>query len=160
LKTGKWQLVKQRIHDRKQEELIIPIKYKDLLSDLFKKDGEIIQETFSNIVMGIDRGQKFDALERLKELQTVFGLAKSAFPPKSLNYELFDEIQTHLINLMVAVETNNEPETKKIVDGIKSVFDVFVDTNKSLEYKDKDEYMPIIEDTGETLGGMRIYSVK
>lgn len=137
--------------------LPVPENIEPLLIDLLSDTGEKILHIFSVLAPNIRGRSKIEeVVTKLGDLQMVFGLAKKPYPIDTLNYEVYNEIQNKLIELIVAVHKNDTSEANKLASDLAEILKTIVRTNKDLGNSN----IPLVtlHDTGRTIGGLRIFT--
>jgi len=143
---------------QESESILITPKLADLVSNLVEDVTKPLS-TFSPIHELISTGNKnTDMIKSLNQLQTAFGVAKSVYPESTLNYEGFDMIQNNLIQLMNALERNDLASAKTISKEVLETLEMTSALQKEL--RSRGLRPRVLEDTGRTVGGMRVFRLQ
>jgi len=121
-------------------------------------DGKLeeIYNIFSSLKKRIiDRDPTISAT--IKDIQLVFGLVRNNLPTNTLDYEIYNEIESLFSKLHVTLD--EKKEVNSIVKEIDDALKAFVDTAKETSYINTNKI--ILEDTGQTIGeNIRIFKKK
>lgn len=140
-----------------KNEIPIPLGSIDLFQDFISKDGTLIGKVINNVVENIAKNNEELVLKTIDELYLVFSLAKKIHNPNTLNYEIFNEINEIVLELRESLKYKKQ-DSKSIAEDLRSVVEVLIQSKKDASNKGIPSI--ILEDTGEDIGGMKLFRLK
>ena len=131
-----------------------------LYKNLVNGTGESIISLFSDIHRDLkEKHEKSEVMIKgLEDIKLLFELAKRAYDKKTLNYEIYQEIESQLYKLINKLKESNFEEANNISNELMEVLKVLINTQKMI-YATSANVL-IVEDTGQKLGDMRIFKTK
>ena len=139
--------------------LPVPNDLTTLFADLTKNRGELIVTEYRVIHESLSKEiLDNDMLDRLDNIQLLFGLAKRGYSKPTLNYEVFSDIQNDVIEVRRALKKRDFKAASSLSTGLLETFELMSDTLRELRKAGLD--LAPIEDTGQTIGGMRIFRIQ
>jgi hypothetical protein len=150
-----------RMSSMKHTPILLPFPndLTSLLEDFFRNSGQLIVREYELIHKSISKGMvEAEILDRLDKVQLLFGLLKMAYAKRTLNYEVFSEIQYDLIDIKSKLEKDDIDGAQSLSTELSEDFQLMTKTLKEL--REAGLEISSVEDTGKTIGGMRVFSVK
>jgi hypothetical protein len=145
-------------------DLPVPEGVLPLMRDLLDQKFTLTLSTYSSVhklLMSKQRIQKDEQNQIIKmvdDLQILFGLVKRVYGSNTLDYEIYDKAQSKLSEMKITMERNNINKAKRYSRYILDILETLVEAGKKV--RDAEAENIVVQDTGEKIGGMRVFRPK
>jgi hypothetical protein len=149
-----------RIKHVRREERIFPTELALLYLDTVLLNGRQSFNKMKEVAQELtDKNNKEYVIRSLQLFESAFDMAERKYPSNSLNYQILDKI--HKLIMDVLVDIRHDKSESEILPKIKEITQSLEYMSKARERAKELSLSPVlVRQTGEEIGGHRVYQVE
>lgn len=159
--SSDWHLpISRNIHPSSYGRVVttpLPQSIGVMFRDLREYTGNSVLDLVKQIQKSIMLGEGTNVIKDIIKIQTVFELLKDSYDISTMDYEIYNEIQSKVTDLLIAVE-RKEHTAIDLVNHLSKIITKMVSLRKEL--RKKGAKLVTFEYTDKKIGGLRLFKIK